>query len=322
MSTVLVTGAAGYVGGTVVRALLGSDPEARVVGVDWCQMAHGDEGVKEILDDPRFELVRADVRDTDTMTPLLERVDSVVHLAAIVGDPACAADPELATSVNLDASRRLVAAAKSRVGHFVFVSTCSNYGISDSEGLAKEDDPLNPISLYAETKVAVERLVVNGNGFPGTCLRLATVYGAAPRMRFDLTVNQFTMEALLNRRLTIYGDQFWRPYVHVEDVAQAVVATLTQPGATIGRTFNVGSSSENYTKRMMFDLLKQRLSDLDAEWIPGGVDRRSYRVSFERIRKELGFVPKYRVPDGMDELIGLAEGGAYANPWAERHRNV
>jgi nucleoside-diphosphate-sugar epimerase len=321
--TVLVTGAAGYVGGTLTRRLL-ADGSTSVIGVDWCRMAHGDAGVRDLLDHPRFELVRADVRDAEVLGPLLARADALVHLAAIVGDPAGRRDPDLTRAVNVDASVRLIdAAGEAGVGHLVFVSTCSNYGVSDTSTLVGEDAELNPVSLYAETKVAVERhLAETANGGLGhTALRLATVYGAAPRMRFDLTVNQFTIEAFTEGALSIYGEQFWRPYVHVEDVGRAIATVLDHPEQSRNRTFNVGDSGENYTKRMMYELLAERLPGLRAEWVSVDEDPRSYKVSFERIREALGFEVGRRVPDGMDEILRLARDGAYPDPSAERFRN-
>jgi len=322
VSTVLVTGAAGYVGGVLVRRLLGAAGGTSVIGVDWCRMPHGAEGVRDLLDDDRLEFVRADVRDTEALRPLIRRAGAVVHLAAIVGDPAARRDPVLTREVNEQASARLAkACADEGVEHFVFVSTCSNYGVVDASSLATEDHELNPVSLYAETKVAVERMLAAQDGMPYTCLRLATVYGAAPRMRFDLTVNQFTIEAFRDGLLSIYGEQFWRPYVHVGDVARAIVRVLERPELSQGRVFNVGDSDENYTKRMMFDLLKERLPELRAEWVHVDEDPRSYRVGFGRIRDELGFEVSRRVPDGMDQILRLARLGAYPEPDAPRFRN-
>lgn len=266
--------------------------------------------------------VRGDVRDAATVRPLTAGVDAVVHLAAIVGDPACSRDPELARSVNVDGSRVVIdACAEGGVAHFVFVSTCSNYGISEPGKLADGDDPLNPISLYAESKVEVERLLADEAPVPATCLRLATVYGVAPRMRLDLTVNQFAVEAETTRRLSIYGADHWRPYVHVEDVGRAIVTVLRHPGESIGRTFNVGDSEENYTKRMMYELLRDRVPDLDAEWVGTGPDLRSYRVSFARIGNELPFRISRRVPDGMDEVIEMSRRGGIGDIADPVYRN-
>jgi nucleoside-diphosphate-sugar epimerase len=319
--TFLVTGACGYVGGMLTRRLL-ADGNARVIAVDWACGAHGADGLREILDHERLTFVRADVRDTAALVPHLRAVDAVVHLAAVVGDPAGRRDPDTTRSINVDATKNLVAACgDAGVKHFLFVSTCSNYGLIDSASLADEDTELNPVSLYAETKVAVERELIDSSGFPFTVLRLATVYGVAPRMRFDLTVNQFTIEALTRGVLSIYGEQFWRPYVHVLDVVRAIRTALDQPDRSLGRVFNVGDSSENYTKRMIYDVLRQSMPGLRAEWVSVADDPRSYRVGFDRVRDTLGFAVSRRVPDGIDEVIRYARLGAFPEPDAPRFHN-
>ena len=321
MRTILVTGAAGYVGGTLTRRLL-AESDTSVIGVDLCEMSHGAEGVREILDHPRFTMVRADVRDTAALEPLLAKSDAVVHLAAVVGDPAGKRDPDRTRAINIDASFALIDASRAAgIGHFVFVSTCSNYGVSDSDTLVTEDGALNPVSLYAETKVAVERRLLEEKDLPATVCRFATVYGVAPRMRFDLTVNQFTIEALSEGVLEIYGEQFWRPYVHVDDAARAIQLVLANPDTSVGRVFNVGNSDENYTKGMMYEILKERLPELRAEWVSIDEDPRSYKVSFQRIADELGYETTWTVPTGMDQIIAQAGLGAFPDPAAPRFRN-
>src|SRR5690606_9162830 len=156
-----------------------------------------------------------------------------VHLAAIVGDPACAREPALARAVNLDASLALIREAeRASVSRFIFASTCSNYGrMTDPAGYVTEASPLAPVSLYAETKVGVEQALLERAGGPMavTALRFATVFGVSPRMRFDLTVNEFTQALLRDRKLLVFGEQFWRPYVHVRDVARAVALVVAAP---------------------------------------------------------------------------------------------
>jgi nucleoside-diphosphate-sugar epimerase len=321
VQTVLVTGAGGYVGGVLTRRLLSND-DTRVIAVDWACGAHGVDGVRDVLDHERVRFVRADIRETADLVPLLRGTDAVVHLAAIVGDPAGKRDPDLTRTVNLDAAKRLIAACgDAGVQHFIFVSTCSNYGLQDTSSLADEDAELNPLSFYAETKVAVERALIESEGFPFTILRLATVYGVAPRMRFDLTVNQFALEAVDQGTLSIYGEQFWRPYVSVSDVARAIIMALEQPDRSLRAVFNVGDSDENYTKRMIYDVLKQRLPELEAKWVFAADDPRSYRVNFERIRDTLGFAVSRRVPDGIDEVIRHTRLGAFPEPAAARFHN-
>lgn len=321
MRRILVTGAAGYVGGTLIRRLL-ADPDTEVVGVDLCEMDHGAEGVREIIDHPRLTLVREDVRNTAALAQLLPGTDAVVHLAAIVGDPAGRRDPDKTRAINIDASVNLIDASRDAgVGHFVFVSTCSNYGVSDTDNLVTEDGDLNPVSLYAETKVAVEKRLMDEKTLPWTVCRFATVYGVGPRMRFDLTVNEFAIDALNEGVLEIYGEQFWRPYVHVEDAARGVEMVLAQPDKSAFRVFNVGNSDENYTKRMMYELLKERLPSLEAKWVQIDEDPRSYKVSFQRIKDELGYETTWTVPSGMDQILEHARLGAFPDPKAGRFRN-
>jgi len=212
---VLVTGGAGYVGAELVDELLAAGHEVRALDV----LLHGQEDVAARLDSLGVELQRGDVRDPEARKAALEGVDAVVHLAAIVGDPACGRDPELSNAVNVEGTRDLVADARAGgVERFLFASTCSNYGrMADPTVPIDETGELRPVSLYAEQKVAMEKSLLEGehNGMSATCLRFATVYGVGHRMRFDLTVNEFTREVALDRDLLVYGEQFWRPYVHV-----------------------------------------------------------------------------------------------------------
>ena len=185
----------------------------------------------------------------------LEGADALVHLAAIVGDPACAQDPELSQAVNVDASRALFAEPPAGVPRIVFASTCSNYGrMADPIVALDESAPLAPVSLYASQKVEIERELLEGGA--ATCLRFATVYGVSPRMRFDLTVNEFTRDLWAGRVLEVYGGQFWRPYVHVGDAARAIELVLARPDEDVGgRVFNVGDSGENYRKQDLVEMI-------------------------------------------------------------------
>src|SRR5439155_4356412 len=209
-----------------------------------------------------------------------------------------------------DASLSLLELAGTHaVQRFVFASTCSNYGrMSDALEYVDEDAELQPLSVYAETKVAVERELLSQNGSAGpatTVLRFATVHGLSPRPRFDLTVNEFAAELFLNRRLVVFGEQFWRPYVHVRDAARAVALVLERPAAELaGRVFNVGATTENYRKWDIVELVRAQVEhDVEVERVHQPDDPRDYRVSFERIRSELGFEPSRTVPDGIREVL-------------------
>jgi len=309
MAVTLVTGGAGYVGSALVPDLLATGRKVRVLDC----LRSGGEGLLGVWSRPGFEFVRGDVTSAADRRAALRGVESIVHLAAIVGDPACKQEPDLARAVNLDSTCRLIDEAMAAgVRDFVFVSTCSNYGISDAEQLATEDSPLNPVSLYAETKVGVERYLLERarEEFIPTVLRLATVYGVSPRMRFDLTVNEFARDAALGKKLVIYGEHYWRPYVHVRDVAKAIHLVLESPARVRrGQVFNVGHTDENYQKLTLSRLLQERAPDLQVEFVKAGPDPRSYRVGFEKIARALSFQPSFRVPDGLDEVIALVRAG-------------
>jgi nucleoside-diphosphate-sugar epimerase len=318
----IVTGGAGYIGSLVVDELLARGTPVRVLDT----LLHG--SVPSLLGAwgrPGFEFLRGDVRDPQIRRAALAGANSVVHLAAIVGDPACARQPELAQEVNLDATRALLADCEELgVRRVVFASTCSNYGKMPGDLLATEDFELRPVSLYARTKVAAELdvLAKGRNGLETSCLRFATVYGSSPRMRFDLTVNEFTRDLVLGEELVVFGEQFWRPYVHVRDAARAVGAVLDAPrDAVDGEVFNVGSTEENYRKLDIVELLQQRLPDARVRYVHKEEDPRDYRVAFEKIDLALGYRPRYTVADGIDEMMALLRSGILDEPAAEVYRN-
>jgi nucleoside-diphosphate-sugar epimerase len=306
-----------------VPLLLASGRSVRVLD----SLLHG--GVRSLLapwSDDRFQFVRGDVRDEGAVDAALADADEVVHLAAVVGDPACSREPDEARAVNLDSTRRLLDLAERRgAGRFVFASTCSNYGkLADGDAYATEEWELTPVSLYAETKVAseLETLARSRPGFATTCLRLATVYGASPRMRFDLTVNEFTRDVYVNREVVVYGEQFWRPYVHVRDAARAFVLALDSPEeAVAGEVFNVGSSRENYRKLDIVELLRTRVPEAEYQFVHKDEDPRDYRVSFDKISGTLGFRTSRDVAGGIDEVAELLESGLVDDPFAGMYRN-
>ena len=321
--TTLVTGGAGYVGSLLVADLLARGRSVRVLD----SLLHG--SVPSLLGPfghERFEFVHGDVRDADAVRAAVDEVEAVVHLAAIVGDPACARDEDTARNVNHGATLGLLDAAEAAgVRRFLFASTCSNYGkLADGDEVATEEWELRPLSVYAESKVAAELEVLgrNRDGFETACLRLATVYGASPRMRFDLTVNEFTRDVALGGSLVVYGEQFWRPYVHVRDAAAGFALALDAPAELLGgQVFNVGSSEENYRKLDLVELLRERFPALDVEYVHRDEDPRDYRVSFEKIATVLGYGPERTVADGVDEVIRLLESRIIEDPHAAVYRN-
>lgn len=307
---VLVTGGAGYVGSIVVSHLLSSGYNVRVLD----SLLHGGDGLLGVWSHPNFQFVRADIRDTASVKPHLSGVEAIVHLAAIVGDPACARQPAEAKSVNLEASLLLRdLAVESGVQRFLFASTCSNYGKMETvDTVLDESSALRPVSLYAETKVAVERALLEDQnpGFAPTCLRFATAYGVSPRMRFDLTVNHFTMEIVGRKKLVVFGEQFWRPYVHIRDMAAAVRLVLDSPAAKVAHSvFNVGSNDQNFRKCEIVDLIRPFAPEAIIEHVHRQEDPRDYRVSFDRIVERLGFKTVHTVSSGINEVAALVRSG-------------
>jgi len=320
---VLVTGGAGYVGTEVALALLKDGREVRVLD----SLLHGQQPIVDLLEEKGAKVTIGDVRDADKRRELLSGAEAVVHLAAIVGDPACARDPELAQEVNVEATRELVADAnEAGVKHLIFASTCSNYGrMADPEVPVDEEAPLAPVSLYAEQKVEIEKMLLsNGSGTTvPTCLRFATVYGAAPRMRFDLTVNEFTRELWADKDLEVFGEQFWRPYVHVRDAARGILRVLEAgPGEVGNDVFNVGHSDENYRKLDLVEIITGEIDRGNVSFVHRDEDPRDYKVSFAKVKERLGFEPEMRVPDGVREIAKGLDDEAFGDPFDATHRNT
>ena len=325
--TIFVTGGAGYVGSTLVMALLRQ--QYKVIVVD--KLSFGGESLLGVWHHPDFKFIKADITDAESIKKIFNEhsIDGVVHLAAIVGDPACAQQPDLAKRVNWDGSINLLnTARKSGVKRFIFASTCSNYGkMTDANSYVDENSLLAPVSLYAELKVKFEKALLEkaeGNDdFSPTALRFATVYGVSPRMRFDLTVNEFVKELSLDRELQIFGEKFWRPYCHVSDFARAIDLVLKSDRQKVAyKVFNVGDTGENYQKQMIVDEIKKLIPQAKVKYVSRNEDPRDYRVSFEKIKKELGFTVSRKVPEGIREIKYLIDHHVIPNPDDPKYKNV
>lgn len=321
---ILVTGGAGYIGSVLTRQLLEKGYDVRVLD----RLMYGGEPIIDMFNYPNFEFVKGDVRNREDVEKAVKGVDCVAHLAAIVGDPACAKDPELSRSTNLDGSKLLYDVANENgVQRFVFASTCSNYGkMDDPEAYVYEDSTLAPVSLYAETKVATEKYLLGQpktNKCKPTCLRFSTVYGLSLRPRFDLTVNEFTKELVLDRELVVFGEQFWRPYCHVYDLARSVVTVIESDEDKVAfDVFNVGDTTENYQKQMIVDEIVKQVPQSKVKYVSKNEDPRDYRVNFSKIKEKLGFELMFKVPDGVRQIKDVLEAGFITNPDDNKYKNV
>jgi nucleoside-diphosphate-sugar epimerase len=320
---ILVTGGAGYVGSTLIPLLLADGHRVRVLDT----LLHGGEPLLGVWAHPCFEFMRGDLCDPASLKAAVPGMEGVVHLAAIVGDPACARQPDLARAVNLQGSLQLIEASRGAgISRFIFASTCSNYGkMKDADRYVDEETELRPVSLYAETKVAVEKALIASGGDGKWCptpLRFATIYGVSPRMRFDLTVNEFTMEMLTKKRLQVYGEQFWRPYIHVRDAARAIQLVLSSPSVKVtGGVFNVGATDQNFQKQQLVEMIRPYTPDVMVEFVHKSEDPRDYRVSFARITEQLGFGITRTVADGIAEVARLIHSNVISNYDDRRYRN-
>ena len=317
---ILLVGGAGYVGSEITAQLLDAGYHTRTVDL----LLYGNGGaVLPFVRNPRYEFRRLDLVDTDAISALLRDVTDVVVLAGLVGDPITKAYPEASEAINVIGTRRLLDALDGHaLNKVIVISTCSNYGLIPEGALADEDYALKPLSLYAQAKVAIEdyvRELVDRVDYHVTVLRFATAFGLSPRMRFDLTVSEFTREMYLGRELLVFDADTWRPYCHVHDFGVLTRRVLEAPLELVDReVFNAGGDVNNYTKQMIVDCLKQRLPDAPVRFQEHGSDPRNYRVSFAKVRERLEFEPEIGIPQGIDELLGALKAGLFEDVDARR----
>jgi nucleoside-diphosphate-sugar epimerase len=316
---VLVTGGAGYLGSVLCPKLL--DAGHRVTVLD-C-LFFGREPVAALLSRPGFEVLEGDIRDETLVERTLASgsFDRVIHLAAISNDPSSELDPAITRSVNLDATAHLMKTSRAAgVERLVFASSASVYGIKEDPDV-HESLPLEPITLYARYKAEGEAILrgLIGPGFEGVAVRAATVCGYSPRLRLDLTVNILTYQAVCEGRIRVFGGSQLRPNVHVEDLTDFYVQILDAPGVS-GASYNVSHS--NASVREIAEIVRARVDPaLPIETVPTD-DLRSYHLSSEKARRELGFVPRRPLDSAVDDLAAALRDGRVGDPASPRYRNV
>lgn len=297
---ILLTGGAGYIGSVICREALSRGHRVLVADALWFDA----DAPRVFMANPRYEFRKMDIRER-VPTDLFDGIDFVVHAAAVVGEPASKLYPDLTISVNDTATRQLIDMLKhERVRGFIFISTCSNYGLSG--GVATEESGLRPLSLYAKTKIDIESYLMDRvDWIDWTICRLSTVYGVSPRMRFDLTVNDFTLKAMTERRLDIFLPYTYRPYIHVADVANAVTTFIEQFDRVKNEVFNIGFEGENYQKMHIARAIKRFLPEFEIMINDRGADLRDYRVDFSKLKKRLGLAKTMSLDGGIQEIVSL-----------------
>ena len=326
---VVITGGAGYIGSLLTSELLRAN--TRVTVLD--SLLFGGESLVPFLHHPNFHFVKADVTEAravkDSLKDSWQKPDAIVHLAAIVGFPACqAVGRQVAWRYNVEATKTVFGQAVDLgVERFVFSSTYSNYGLSPDGKPVTENSSLHPQSLYAETKIASEEfLLTQKDDFCAPLIfRFATLYGISPRTRFDLIVNQFVLEAFTKRQLVIYQRGYSRSFVHIQDVVRGVMMGLEAEREKIcGEVFNLGTDNGNYSKDDIVRLVLKRMPETVVEYkdLTFGGDMRDITVSFAKIKNVLGFDTTLDVDDGIRELLSALKMGIIRNPNDERYRNA
>ena len=326
---VLVTGGAGYIGSFLTGELLHKG--YRVTVVD--ELIFGGEALLSYLSHPNFHFFQADIWEPRALRAALRgdwpTPDAVVHLAALAGFPACqAVGQPVAWRYNVEATEHAYQQAlELGIPRFIYISTYSNYGLSEEGEPVTEGTFLNPQSLYAETKVASERYLLEQRDNPCATLifRLATVYGLSPRPRFDMIINQFVWEAFRNHKLVIYQRGYSRSFVHIQDAVRGIMLGLQSSEEKIrGEIFNLGVPGGNLTKDEVVKLILKRLPQTLVHYkdITFGGDMRDLTVSFEKIQRQLGFEAQKSVDDGIREVLEAIQQGVIKNPADERYRNA
>ena len=310
---VLLIGGSGYIGTVVTTDLLGKGYAVRNLDAHLYQ---NDAAAMSFVSHPDYEFVYGDLCDPATLDKALEGVTDVVFLAGLVGDPITKKFPSESEAINDKGVKAAIDSLNGRgLANVLFISTCSNYGLIKSDELADENFELNPLSSYARDKVGAELHIMSKKGetdYSPTVLRFATAFGISPRMRYDLTVNEFTRNLWLDEELLVFDADTWRPYCHVRDFARLIrrVMEMSDDRSKF-EVFNAGGEENNATKQMILDRIKKRLPNAKITYQEKGSDPRNYRVDFSKVAEKMLFTPAFDLDDGIDEIINAHERGMF-----------
>lgn len=303
---ILITGGAGYVGTTLIPQLLKKNHEITVFD----SLLFGGDAILPFFRNKNFHFVKGDVCDKQSLKGVVTDKDIIYHLAAIVGYPACRKNPTLAKATNMDGAKNL-SELLSKNQMVVYASTGSNYGNIDD--ICTEETPLNPLSLYGETKTWAERYLLENN--TAIAYRFATAFGVSPRLRLDLLINDFTNKALKEGYLVVYEKHFMRTFIHVYDMGRSFVFALENADKMKGNVYNIGSNKMNYSKQDICELIKKK-TNIYVHYAEVGEDKdkRDYKVSYEKIHK-LGYDTTITVEQGLDELVRALKVVEFKTPY-------
>ncbi len=319
---VLVTGGAGYVGSATVRHLLSLDYEVFVID----NLLMGSEGVNCFIGYPTYNFIKGNITDQNLLEEIIKKVDFVVHLAAIVGEGACKKEPDLTRKTNIEGTKMLIdLCSKNKVQRLIFFSTCSSYGVQDTSIMANEETQLNPVSLYAESKISMEDYLKKNydSDLSYTILRPSTVHGPSPRMRFDLIVNHLCKDAILYNKLEIFGGSLWRPLMWVGEVGRIVDIILqSEIGLVKNEIFNLGNTNANMKKKEIAEIIKNKfLPNVNLKYSGEDQDLRSYKVDFSKIENKLNFKLEKNIEKAIEELLFSLKNKMFSDPEDKKYRN-
>ncbi|MFB6283497.1 MAG: NAD-dependent epimerase/dehydratase family protein [Halobacteria archaeon] len=322
---VLVTGGAGYIGSYIVEELLENGHEVTVLD----SFLFGGKAL-EPLKCEELEIKEGDIRHIEDLSYALEDAEAVIHMAGIVGDPACGVNEQATQAVNVEATKALVETCKLHdVERLVFASTCSVYGASELMEL-NEGSYLNPLSLYAESKIESEDIILHEthdmferpDDITPTILRLGTIFGWSRRMRFDLVVNLLTAKAVLEDDIPVYGGEQYRPLIHVNDAARAFVDVLEAPEEKVDhQIFNVGDNDLNYQIKEVGRIVEDNVDDAEVRFVEHKEDERTYRVSFDKINHIVGWEAEKSIADGVQEIKEWMDENDITDYEADEYKN-
>lgn len=306
MQNVLLVGGAGYIGTVVTDYLLKKNYSVKIID----NLIYNSSPSKRFIKlNKKIPFLNQDIRNIKSDNVFLKNIDAAILLAGLVGDPITKKYPQLSEEINDIGNKSIIdAIANSGIKKLIYISTCSNYGLIPDDTQANEEYILNPISLYAKSKVNIEKYILSKNikDFSTTILRFATAFGESPRMRFDLTINEFIYEMLHNKKLLVFDPDTWRPYCHVLDFARLIELVINSKNEFVNnQVFNAGSDENNFTKRQIVNLISKYVDDCNIKFQDHGKDPRNYKVDFKKVRETLNFQPNFNVQNCIVDLINF-----------------